>query len=235
MPATARRSRPGELGQATVELVALLPLMVVLGAVLWQAVLAGQAIWFAGSAARAAARASAIGADARAAARRVLPDHLEDGLRCAANVATEACAWRSRSPRLQAPAAWAPSPLAPASRTKRDDRISRHRRSRAGVGRARRPRAALVRVVLSAAQLLAAGAARELAGHAAEAAAVALLQGADPRAAARDALPGWSRERMAVRIDGRKVRVRLRPASPIGSLAELLEARAEADAGPEAP
>ncbi len=80
MPPTAPRRRPGELGQATVELVALLPLVAVLGALLWQAVVAGQAIWFAGSAARAAARASAIGADARAAARRVLPAHLESGL-----------------------------------------------------------------------------------------------------------------------------------------------------------
>jgi hypothetical protein len=91
----------------------------------------------------------------------------------------------------------------------------------------------VVLVVLAAAQLLAAGAAGELADHAAEAAAVALLQGADPRAAARDAVPGWSRDRMSVRVDGRTVRVRLLPASPIPSLAELLEAHADADAGPE--
>ena len=69
-----------ERGQATVELVALLPLMAVLAALLWQAVVAGQAVWLAGSAARAAARASAVGADASAAARRVLPDRLERGL-----------------------------------------------------------------------------------------------------------------------------------------------------------
>jgi len=69
-----------EHGQATVELVALLPLMAVLAALVWQAVVAGQAVWLAGSAARAAARASAIGADASAAARRVLPDRLERGL-----------------------------------------------------------------------------------------------------------------------------------------------------------
>jgi hypothetical protein len=69
-----------ERGQASVELVALLPLMAVLAALLWQAVVAGQAVWLAGSAARAAARASAIGADAPAAARRVLPDRLERGL-----------------------------------------------------------------------------------------------------------------------------------------------------------
>ena len=67
-------------GQASVELVALLPLMALLAALLWQAELAGQAVWLAGSAARAAARASAIGADAPAAARRVLPDRLERGL-----------------------------------------------------------------------------------------------------------------------------------------------------------
>jgi len=90
-------------------------------------------------------------------------------------------------------------------------------------------------LVLGVAQLLAAGAASELADHAAEAAAVALLQGADPKAAARDAVPGWSRGRMAVRVDGRRVRVRLKPPAPIPVLAELLEASSDADAGPEAP
>jgi len=77
--AVTRRSG-AQQGQATVELVALLPLMAVLAALLWQAVVAGQAVWLAGSAARAAARASAIGTDASAAARRVLPDRLEPGL-----------------------------------------------------------------------------------------------------------------------------------------------------------
>jgi len=76
----ASRERAGERGQATVELVALLPLIAVLAGLLWQAVVAGQAVWFAGSAARAAARASAVGADAGAAARRVLPERLEHGL-----------------------------------------------------------------------------------------------------------------------------------------------------------
>lgn len=71
----------GERGQATVELVALLPLVAVLAALLWQAVVAGQAVWLAGSAARAAARASAVGADAPAAARRVLPARLRRDLR----------------------------------------------------------------------------------------------------------------------------------------------------------
>ena len=74
------RSPGAEHGQATVELVALLPLMAVLAGVLWQGVVAGQAVWLAGSAARAAARASAVGADARVAALRVLPPRLERGL-----------------------------------------------------------------------------------------------------------------------------------------------------------
>ncbi|MDX6679834.1 MAG: hypothetical protein QOE31_3886 [Solirubrobacteraceae bacterium] len=72
--------RRGERGQASVELVALLPLMAVLAALLWQAVVAGQAVWLAGSAARAAARASAVGGDARAAARGVLPERLRGGV-----------------------------------------------------------------------------------------------------------------------------------------------------------
>jgi hypothetical protein len=69
-----------EDGQASVELVALLPLLAVLAAVLWQAVLAGQAAWLAGTAARAAARAEAVGGDPAAAARRVLPARLVHGL-----------------------------------------------------------------------------------------------------------------------------------------------------------
>lgn len=75
-----RRPSNTEHGQATVELVALLPLIVILGALLWQLVVAGQAVWLVGSAARAAARARAIGGDAPAAARRVLPARLERGL-----------------------------------------------------------------------------------------------------------------------------------------------------------
>jgi hypothetical protein len=90
----------------------------------------------------------------------------------------------------------------------------------------------LVAVALAAAQLLAAGAAAALADHAAEAGAVALLQGADPAAAARAAVPGWSRGRMEVEVDGRQVHVRLRPPAPISALGGLLEGGGEADAGP---
>ena len=90
----------------------------------------------------------------------------------------------------------------------------------------------LLAVVLAAAQLLAAGAGRELADHAAEAGAIALLQGTDPAAAARDAVPGWSRGRVEVRIAGRRVRVRLRPRSFLPALARMLESAGEAYAGP---
>ena len=68
-------------GQATVEFVALLPLVAVIGFALWQAMVAGEAAWLAGSSARAAARASAVGGDPRAAAAAVLPASLRHGLR----------------------------------------------------------------------------------------------------------------------------------------------------------
>ena len=68
-------------GQAAVELVAVLPLVVVLLAGVWQAALAGHAAWLASGAAQAAARAEALGEDALAAARRRLPAPLERGLR----------------------------------------------------------------------------------------------------------------------------------------------------------
>ena len=74
-------ARRGEDGQASVELAALLPLVVLVGAVLWQAVVAGQALWLSGAAARAAARAAAVGGDEQAAARAALPPRLQEGLR----------------------------------------------------------------------------------------------------------------------------------------------------------
>jgi hypothetical protein len=67
-------------GQASVELVALLPLLALVAALAWQAVVAGQALWLAGAAARAAARAQAVGGDRGAAVRAVLPPRLEQGM-----------------------------------------------------------------------------------------------------------------------------------------------------------
>ena len=92
------------------------------------------------------------------------------------------------------------------------------------------PLAALIALAIG--QLLAAGSARELAGNAAEAGAAALLQGGDPAAAARAALPGWSRERTSVHVEGRRVEVRVRPRTVVPVLAARLEASAAADAGP---
>jgi Flp pilus assembly protein TadG len=75
-----RRLRRGQEGQAAVEFVALLPILALIGLLLWQLVVAGQAVWLAGGAARAAARARAVGADGVAAARAALPSRLERGV-----------------------------------------------------------------------------------------------------------------------------------------------------------
>jgi len=57
-----------------------LPVLLVLAALLWQAVVAGQALWLSAAAARAAARAAAVGADPEAAARGTLPRSLQHHL-----------------------------------------------------------------------------------------------------------------------------------------------------------
>ena len=74
-----RGDTAGERGQAAVELVAVLPLL--LGALLLvaQAAVAGYALWSAGDAARAGARAAHVGGDAERAALSAPPFWLEDG------------------------------------------------------------------------------------------------------------------------------------------------------------
>ncbi len=67
-------------GQAAVELVAVLPLVVAVLAALWQLAVFAHTSWAASSAAHAAARADASGLSPRAAARARLPAHLERGL-----------------------------------------------------------------------------------------------------------------------------------------------------------
>ncbi len=69
-----------ETGQASVEMVAVLPLVLLVGAVCWQFALAGHAAWLSAHAARAGARADAVGADVGDAARSALPAALERGL-----------------------------------------------------------------------------------------------------------------------------------------------------------
>jgi TadE-like protein len=70
-----------EVGQASVELLATLPAVLLVAALVWQLALAGHTAWLCANAARAAARAAAVGRDGAAAARRALPRSLESGLR----------------------------------------------------------------------------------------------------------------------------------------------------------
>jgi hypothetical protein len=69
----------GERGQASVELVALLPVLAACLAIAAQTVVVGWVLWSAGNAARAGARASEVGSSAEAAARRALPGALRQG------------------------------------------------------------------------------------------------------------------------------------------------------------
>jgi hypothetical protein len=86
----------------------------------------------------------------------------------------------------------------------------------------------IIAVGLGVLQLLAVGYASVLAGNAAEAGALALAAGTDAREGARRALPGWSRARARVDVDGGRVAVHLRPPSPLRALADGLEVTATA-------
>jgi hypothetical protein len=66
-----------ERGQAAAELVAVVPLLCLLLLAVAQLAIAGFALWSAGDAARAGARAAHVGGDARAAALSALPGWLE--------------------------------------------------------------------------------------------------------------------------------------------------------------
>jgi hypothetical protein len=69
-----------ERGQASIELVAALPAVALLGALVWQLALAGHAAWLTANAARSAARAEVVGRSPESAARSALPRSLERGL-----------------------------------------------------------------------------------------------------------------------------------------------------------
>ena len=71
------RAAPGERGQASVEAVAVVPFVLLVGALVWQLALAGHAAWLCAHAARAGARADAVGRSAEKAARSALPRSLE--------------------------------------------------------------------------------------------------------------------------------------------------------------
>ena len=77
-------------------------------------------------------------------------------------------------------------------------------------------------------QLLAVGYAKVLAGTAAEAGALALAARSDPRAGAREALPGWARVRARVAVGAGRVAVRIRPPAALRALSGALEVEAAA-------
>lgn len=75
-----RPDRRPERGQASVELMAAVPLVLLVGIALWQLALAGHTLWLCANAARVGARAEAVGQDPDRAARSALPDGLERGM-----------------------------------------------------------------------------------------------------------------------------------------------------------
>jgi len=81
MPPGTGDAAHGEEGTASVELVAVAPFLLLAVLVAAQIALAGQALWSASVAARAGARAAAVGGDASAAARSALPPSMRDGAR----------------------------------------------------------------------------------------------------------------------------------------------------------
>lgn len=79
MPPGAENAAHGEEGTASVELVAVVPLLLLAVLAAAQIALAGQALWSASVAARAGARAALVGGDASAAARSALPPAMRKG------------------------------------------------------------------------------------------------------------------------------------------------------------
>jgi hypothetical protein len=78
MPSGGGIAAQGEEGTASVELVAVVPFLLLAFLVAAQLALAGQALWSAGVAARAGARAALVGGDAAAAARSALPPSMRN-------------------------------------------------------------------------------------------------------------------------------------------------------------
>lgn len=79
MPPQVASSFRREDGTASVELIAVVPVLLLAVLAAAQLALAGQALWSAGVAARAGARAALVGRDAETAARRALPGAMRKG------------------------------------------------------------------------------------------------------------------------------------------------------------
>jgi hypothetical protein len=92
---------------------------------------------------------------------------------------------------------------------------------------------ALLLAGLLALQLLAAGYALTLADGAAEAGALALATGQPATVAARDALPGWAEDEVAVSVEGGQVTVRLPPPLPLPAIGDHLTVSSSAAARPK--
>jgi hypothetical protein len=75
-PRTASSAGHREEGTASVELIAVVPFLLLAVLVAAQVGAVGQALWSAGIAARAGARAALVGGEAKPAARRALPPSL---------------------------------------------------------------------------------------------------------------------------------------------------------------
>jgi hypothetical protein len=91
---------------------------------------------------------------------------------------------------------------------------------------------ALLLAALVALQLLAVGYALTLADGAAEAGALALASGDSAAAAARESLPGWAADDVAISVEGGEVSVRLPPPSMLRAVAERLTVTSSAAARP---
>jgi hypothetical protein len=77
-----RRAHPS--GQASVELVAVVPALLLAALIAGQLVLVGYSLWSAGAAARAGARAAHVGGDPQTASRSALPTFLRERARVGA-------------------------------------------------------------------------------------------------------------------------------------------------------
>lgn len=77
--------------------------------------------------------------------------------------------------------------------------------------------------------VLASFSAREAAGHAAEAGAIALLQDHDGKAAALKSLSGWPKDKVNVQVKGGRVSVRVSPRLPLRGLSKRLTQTSSTD------
>jgi hypothetical protein len=93
--------------------------------------------------------------------------------------------------------------------------------------------AVLLVVALIGFQLLAVGYGVVMADHAAEAAALALVNGGEPDEAARAAVPGWPRSALHVSEERERVGVTLLAPSPFGFLRGRLAVTGEATVRPQ--